>query len=54
MLLEINDFPSFGGIPRAVATVSEYVLHAAKRAERERDEKVERRQRYLAAKANIK
>ena len=54
MLLDINDFPSFGGIPRAVATVSEYVLHAAKRAERERDEKIERRQRYLAAKENVK
>ncbi len=54
MLLDINDFPSFGGIPRAVATVSEYVLHAAKRAERERDEKIERRQRYMAAKENIK
>ncbi|HJT58758.1 MAG TPA: hypothetical protein VJ761_19770 [Ktedonobacteraceae bacterium] len=32
-ILDINDFPSFGGVPRAVIRVSEYVLHAAKRAE---------------------
>src|SRR5947209_16562797 len=32
-ILDINDFPSFGGVPRAVVRVSEYVLHAAKRAE---------------------
>lgn len=36
-ILDINDFPSFGGIPRAVMRISEYVLHAAKRAEMERD-----------------
>lgn len=45
VLLDINDFPSFSMIPRAVATVSEYVLHAAKRAEMERIAKTERRQR---------
>jgi ribosomal protein S6--L-glutamate ligase len=32
-ILDINDFPSFGGVPRAVVRVSEYVLHAASRAE---------------------
>jgi ribosomal protein S6--L-glutamate ligase len=36
-ILDINDFPSFGRIPRAVVRISEYVLHAAKRAEMERD-----------------
>jgi ribosomal protein S6--L-glutamate ligase len=35
-ILDINDFPSFGGVPRAVVRVSEYVLHAAKRAEIQR------------------
>ncbi|HYA99131.1 MAG TPA: hypothetical protein VED37_02820 [Ktedonobacteraceae bacterium] len=32
-IVDINDFPSFGGVPRAVVRVAEYVLHAAKRAE---------------------
>ena len=36
-MLDINDFPSFGRVPRAVVRVSEYVLHAAKRAEMRRD-----------------
>ncbi len=53
VLLDINDFPSFGMIPRAVATVSEYVLHAAKRAEMAHADKIERRQRRLAAKEKI-
>ena len=44
ILLDINDFPSFSMIPRAVATVSEYILHAAKRAEMERLAKSTRRQ----------
>ena len=50
VLLDINDFPSFGMIPRAVATVSEYVLHAAKRAESKYSAKLERRQQRLAVK----
>ena len=50
VLLDINDFPSFGMIPRAVATVSEYILHATKRAEMERSAKLERRQQRLAVK----
>ena len=50
VLRDINDFPSFSMIPRAVATVSEYVLHAAKRAEMERMAKIERRQHRLAVK----
>lgn len=35
-ILDINDFPSFGRVPRAVMRISEYVLHAAKRAELKR------------------
>ena len=53
VLLDINDFPSFGMIPRAVATVSEYVLHAAKRAETGRSIKLERRQQRLAVKEKM-
>jgi ribosomal protein S6--L-glutamate ligase len=48
-ILDINDFPSFGGVPRAVRRISEYVLHAAKRAEMEREERAARaRQRHEA------
>ncbi|HLI90514.1 MAG TPA: hypothetical protein VKV37_17635 [Ktedonobacteraceae bacterium] len=35
-VLDINDFPSFGRVPRAVIRVAEYILHAAKRAEMQR------------------
>jgi ribosomal protein S6--L-glutamate ligase len=31
MIIDINDFPSFNGVPRKVAMVSEYILHAAHR-----------------------
>ena len=31
MLIDINDFPSFYGVPRKVASVEEYILHAAYR-----------------------
>lgn len=31
-LLDINDFPSFGMVPGAVAKVAEYILHTARRA----------------------
>jgi ribosomal protein S6--L-glutamate ligase len=31
MLVDINDFPSFYGVPRKVASVAEYILHAAYR-----------------------
>ena len=48
VLLDINDFPSFGMIPRSVATISEYILHAAKRAEMGRSAKLERRQQRVA------
>src|SRR5574340_214990 len=44
-IVDINDFPSFGGVPRAVVRVSEYVLHAAKRAEMQKLVRLERAQR---------
>src|SRR5439155_17064296 len=44
-VLDINDFPSFGGVPRAVRRVAEYIIHAAKRAESKRLARVERRTR---------
>ncbi len=31
IVIDINDFPSFNGVPRKVAAVSEYILHAAYR-----------------------
>jgi ribosomal protein S6--L-glutamate ligase len=37
VLLDINDFPSFGQVPRAVSRIAEYILHAAKRAELKRE-----------------
>lgn len=37
MLVDINDFPSFYGVPRKVASIAEYILHAAYRARRERE-----------------
>lgn len=39
VLVDINDFPSFYGVPRKVASVAEYILHAAYRARRERERK---------------
>ncbi len=41
-VLDINDFPSFGGVPRAVIRVAEYILHAATRAERQREARTKR------------
>jgi len=48
-IVDINDFPSFRGVPRAVVRVSEYVLHAAKRAEMQRLARTERAQRRRQA-----
>ncbi|HZU67919.1 MAG TPA: hypothetical protein VFA09_11640 [Ktedonobacteraceae bacterium] len=49
-ILDINDFPSFGGVPRAVIRVAEYVLHAAKRAEiRRMNHTGQRKQKALLA-----
>ncbi|QBD82192.1 hypothetical protein EPA93_41920 [Ktedonosporobacter rubrisoli] len=41
-LLDINDFPSFGRVPKAVINVAEYILHAAKRAEMRRNARIKR------------
>src|SRR3989440_2618102 len=48
-VLDINDFPSFGGVPRAVVRVAEYILHAAKRAEIQRIARQERNARRRRA-----
>jgi ribosomal protein S6--L-glutamate ligase len=40
MLIDINDFPSFYGVPRKVACVAEYILHAAYRNRREGQRRV--------------
>ena len=48
-VIDINDFPSFGAVPRAVARVSEYILHAAKRAEMERTARLRRNLRRRTA-----
>ncbi|HZR43308.1 MAG TPA: hypothetical protein VFB12_24545 [Ktedonobacteraceae bacterium] len=37
VLVDINDFPSFYGVPRKVAAIAEYILHAAYRCRRERE-----------------
>jgi len=47
-ILDINDFPSFARVPRAVVSISEYVLHAAKNAERKRIARMERKLHYQA------
>jgi ribosomal protein S6--L-glutamate ligase len=44
-VLDINDFPSFGGVPRAVVRIAEYIMHAAKRAEMQRLARAERNER---------
>jgi len=51
-VLDINDFPSFGGVPRAVIRIAEYILHAAKKAERKRAARVRRAERRRQAKAD--
>ncbi|HLZ57519.1 MAG TPA: hypothetical protein VKR06_11270 [Ktedonosporobacter sp.] len=50
-VLDINDFPSFGGIPRAVVRIAEHILHAAKRAEMQRSARIERNSRRRQANA---
>ena len=41
-ILDINDFPSFAKVPRAVPRIAEYVLHAATRAEIQREKRQQR------------
>ena len=48
-ILDINDFPSYGRVPRAVIRVAEYILHAATRAERQRLSREERNMRRRKA-----
>ena len=48
-VLDINDFPSFGGVPRAVGRIAEYILHAATRAEVQREARVRHNQRRRKA-----
>ncbi len=48
-VVDINDFPSFGLVPRAVMRVSEYILHAARRAELQRSARVKRNLRRRTA-----
>jgi ribosomal protein S6--L-glutamate ligase len=36
VIVDINDFPSFGNVPGAVALVSTYILHVARRAHLQR------------------
>ncbi len=42
ILVDINDFPSFYGVPRKVACIAEYILHAAYRARLEREKRAVR------------
>jgi ribosomal protein S6--L-glutamate ligase len=37
VIVDINDFPSFYGVPRKVSSVAEYILHAAYRARQSRN-----------------
>ena len=45
-ILDINDFPSFGRIPRAAAHISEYVLHAARQANKTRAVSIDRKTKH--------
>ena len=42
MLVDINDFPSFYGVPRKVACIAEYILHAAYRSRLEQEKRLVR------------
>ena len=55
VVVDINDFPSFGMVPRAVARVAEYILHTAKRAEMQRSKRIKRnlRRRTRAIERNV-
>lgn len=45
-ILDINDFPSFSHIPRAVVRIAEYILHIAKYAESKRLARMKRNRQY--------
>jgi ribosomal protein S6--L-glutamate ligase len=53
-ILDINDFPSFARVPRAVPRIAEYVLHAAKRAEIQREKRDQRAQRRQQARREMR
>ena len=40
VVVDINDFPSFGQVPRAILRVSEHIVRVAKRAEQQRHPRV--------------
>src|SRR5713226_4219826 len=42
VLIDINDFPSFGRVPRHVFSIAEYILHAAYRARLKREKHANR------------
>ncbi len=42
MLVDINDFPSFYGVPRKVSCIAEYILHAGYRSRLEHEKRVVR------------
>src|SRR5713101_1224509 len=42
VLIDINDFPSFGRVPRHVSSIAEYILHAAYRARLKREKHANR------------
>jgi ribosomal protein S6--L-glutamate ligase len=42
VIVDINDFPSFYGVPRKVAAIAEYILHAAYRYRIERERHAQR------------
>ena len=56
VVVDINDFPSFGMVPRAITRVSEYILHTAKRAEMQRTNRIKRniRRRTRAIERNTR
>jgi ribosomal protein S6--L-glutamate ligase len=41
MVVDINDFPSFGQVPQAIPRVSEHIIRIAKRAEQQRRSKAQ-------------
>ncbi len=49
MIVDINDFPSFYGVPRKVVAIAEYILHAAYRRRNEREKLAQRTQRTQLA-----
>ena len=46
-ILDINDFPSFGRVPRAVVRISEYILHAARKAQKKRTAQIDQKLRHV-------